>query len=66
MLRMRRFIRLTNGFSKKLENLDHSVALHFTHYNFIRRHQTVRITPATAAGVTTRLWSIEDMLNIID
>lgn len=58
---MRRFTRLTNGFSKKLENLSHAVALHFMYYNFARIHQSLRITPAMAAGVTDRLWSIEDI-----
>jgi hypothetical protein len=55
---MRRFTRLTNGFSKKVENLGHAVAIHFMHYNFCRIHQTLRVTPAMAAGVTDRLWDI--------
>jgi IS1 family transposase len=58
---MRRFTRLTNGFSKKIENHAHAVSLHYMHYNFVRIHKTLRVTPAMAAGVTTRLWSIEDM-----
>ncbi len=59
---MRRFTRLTNAFSKKVENLEHAVALHFMHYNFVRIHKTLRCTPAMAAGVTDRLWSIEDLV----
>lgn len=63
---MRRFTRLTNGFSKKAENHLHSVAIHFMHYNFVRIHQSLRITPAMAAGVTSTLWSLADMVRIID
>lgn len=62
---MRRFTRLTNAFSKKIDNLAHAVALHFMHYNFCRVHQTLRVTPAMEAGVTDRLWDIEDILNLI-
>ena len=62
---MRRFTRLTNGFSKKLENLGHSIALHFMHYNFVRRHQTLRVSPAMAAGVSAKLWTIEDVVSLI-
>lgn len=60
---MRRFTRLTNGFSKKVENLQASVALHFMHYNFVRIHQTLRCTPAMAAGLTDHVWTIEELLN---
>ena len=63
---MRRFTRLTNGFSKKVENLAHAVALHFMHYNFVRIHQSLRCTPAMAAGVTKKLWSIEDIVALLD
>ena len=63
---MRRMTRLTNGFSKKVENHRHSVAIHFMHYNFVRVHGTLRVTPAMAAGVTDQLWSIEDMLGLLD
>jgi IS1 family transposase len=63
---MRRFTRLTNGFSKKAENHAHSVAIHFMHYNFVRIHQTLRVTPAMAAGVTTTLWSLTDMVRVIE
>ncbi len=57
---MRRFTRLTNAFSKKVENLEAAVALHFAHYNFVRQHRSLRITPAMAADVTDRLWRIEE------
>ena len=63
---MRRFTRLTNAFSKKLANHEAAVALHFMHYNFVRIHQTLRVTPAMAAGVTDRLWSIEDIAALLD
>ncbi|MEO8157408.1 MAG: helix-turn-helix domain-containing protein [Betaproteobacteria bacterium] len=58
---MRRFTRLTNGFSKKIENLEHAVALHFMHYNFGRIHKTLRVTPAMEAGVSDRVWSLEEI-----
>jgi len=61
-MQIRRFTRLTNGFSKKLENMKAAVALHFAHYNFVRVHGTLRITPAMAAEVTSRIWSISDLL----
>ncbi len=61
----RRFTRLTNAFSKKLANLKASVALHYAHYNFVRIHRTLRCTPAMAAGVSNRLWSVEDLLGAI-
>jgi len=63
---MRRFTRLTNAFSKKVENHALSVALHYMHYNFARIHKTLRVTPAMAAGVTDKLWSIEDIANIVE
>ena len=59
---MRRLTRLTNAFSKKVENLGYAVALHFMYYNFCRIHQTLRVTPAMEAGVTDRLWDIEDII----
>jgi hypothetical protein len=59
---MRRFTRLTNAFSKKVENLRAAVSLHFCHYNFVRMHNTIRMTPAMAAGVDNRLWSIEELV----
>ena len=58
---MRRFTRLTNGFSKKIENLEHAVALHFMHYNFGRIHKTLRVTPAMEAGVSDHPWSLEEI-----
>jgi IS1 family transposase len=61
----RRFTRLTNAFSKKVENHAASLAIHYMHYNFVRIHQSLRVTPAMAAGVTGRLWSIEDIVNLI-
>lgn len=63
---MRRFTRLTNGFSKKLENHCHALALYFVHYNFMRIHKTLRVTPAMAAGITDRVWSWEDIIAIVD
>ena len=62
---MRRFTRLTNAFSKKVEMHAHSVALHFMHYNFVKIHSTLRTTPAQAAGVTDRLWEIEDLVDLL-
>ena len=62
-MNMRRFTRLTNAFSKKVENLRAAVALHFAHYNFVRVHGSLRITPAMAAGVSSRLWSIEELVD---
>ena len=63
---MRRFTRLTNAFSKKLENHMAAIALHFMYYNFARVHQTLRISPAMAAGVTSKLWDIEDIVSLLD
>ena len=63
---MRRFTRLTNAFSKKIENHAHSVALHFMHYNFCRIHQTLGVTPAMEAGVTERLWEVSDIVKLVE
>ena len=63
---MRRFTRLTNAFSKKVENLEHAVSLHFMYYNFVRIHKSLRVTPAMAAGVTDKLWEIEDIVRLVD
>jgi hypothetical protein len=60
---MRRFTRLSNGFSKKIENHCAAVALHFAHYNFARRHSTLRTTPAMSAGVEATMWSVDDLLD---
>jgi IS1 family transposase/lambda repressor-like predicted transcriptional regulator len=63
---MRRFTRLTNGFSKKLENHMHAVSLHYMHYNFARVHQTLRCSPAMEAGVTGTLWSVKNIVELAD
>jgi hypothetical protein len=62
---MRRFTRLTNAFSKKLENLEHAVALHYTHYNFCRIHQTLRVTPAMEAIVSNHVWDLEELIDLL-
>jgi len=63
---MRRFTRLTNGFSKKFENHCAAVSLHMFWYNFIRIHQSLRMTPAMAAGVTDHLWEMADLVALIE
>ena len=63
---MRRMTRLTNAFSKKIENQAHAVALHFMHYNFARIHQTLRVTPAMEAGIANHVWTLEEIANLID
>ena len=63
---MRRFTRLTNGFSKKFDNHVHALALYFVHYNFCRIHKSLRVSPAMAAGITDRLWSFDDIIAKID
>ena len=65
-MHMRRFTRLTNAFSKKVENHVAAVALHTMFYNFVRVHQTLKITPAMAAGVTDRLWEISDLVQVLE
>ncbi|HWY39968.1 MAG TPA: IS1 family transposase [Chthoniobacterales bacterium] len=62
---MRRFTRLTNAFSKKLENLEHAVALHYMHYNFCRIHQTLRVTPAMECGITDHVWRIDELIALL-
>ena len=61
-MQMRRFTRLTNAFSKKLENLKAAISLHFAHYNFVRVHQTLRCTPAMEGGITNHVWSLDELL----
>jgi IS1 family transposase len=63
---MRRFTRLTNGFSKKIENHAHSVALHFMYYNFCRVHKTLRVTPAMEAGLSDHVWSMEEFAGMLE
>ena len=63
---MRRFTRLTNTFSKKIENHCHAIALHFMYYNFVRIHKTLRVTPAMEVGFTKKLWTIEDLVKLAD
>jgi IS1 family transposase len=65
-MHMRRFTRLTNGFSKKIENHVNAIALHFAYYNFVRVHRTLRVSPAMAAGVTDRLWDVLDLVAILE
>ena len=65
-MHMRRFTRLTNAFSKKVENHAHAVALHMMYYNFVRIHKTLRVTPAMAAGVADRLWEIADIAKLVE
>jgi hypothetical protein len=62
----RRFTRLTNAFSKKIENHAHSVALFAMYYNFVRIHKTLKVTPAMAAGVTSRLWEMGDIVGVLE
>jgi hypothetical protein len=65
-MKMRRFTRLTNAFSKKLDNHRWAVALHFMHYNFCRIHQTLRVTPAMEAGIAGHVWSIQEVVKLLD
>jgi hypothetical protein len=62
---MRRFTRLTNGHSKKIENHGHQVALYFFHYNFCRVHSSLRVTPAMEAGLTDHVWSLEELISLL-
>jgi hypothetical protein len=62
----RRYTRLSNGFSRKLRNHEASVALNYFAYNFVRIHRTLRMSPAMAAGVTTRLWDVSDIIAILE
>ena len=65
-MHMRRFTRLTNGFSKKVENHEASIALNFMYYNFVKIHKTLKCTPAMAAGVTPKLWEMTDVVAMIE
>jgi hypothetical protein len=62
----RRMTRLTNAFSKKAENHAHMMSVYFMHYNFVRIHQTLKVTPAVAAGVTKRLWEMSDLVDVLE
>lgn len=61
----RRFTRLTNAFSKKVENLEHAVALFTTHYNFCRVHKTLRVTPAMEAGLADHVWTLDELVGLV-
>ena len=65
-MQTRRFTRLTNAFSKKVENLGWAVALHFMHYNFCRAHQTLRVTPAMEAGIADHVWTIHELVSLLN
>ncbi len=65
-MHMRRFTRLTNAFSKKVENHAYSVALHMMYYNFVKIHSKLRVTPAMSAGVTDRLWEMSDIVALCE
>jgi hypothetical protein len=65
-MHMRRFTRLTNGFSKKIEMHAHSVALHFAYYNFCKIHQSLRVTPAMEAGLSNHVWGIEELVGLLE
>ena len=65
-MHMRRFTRLTNAFSKKVENHAAAIALHTMYYNFVRIHQTLKVTPAIAAGVTDKLWEMDDLVAMLE
>jgi len=65
-MNMRRFTRLTNAFSKKVENTGYAVALYFMHYNFVRIHQSLRVTPAMEAGIADHVWTLEEIANLVE
>ncbi len=65
-MQMRRFTRLTNAFSKKVENHGHAIALHYMHYNFCRVHQTLRVTPAMEAGIADHVWNLEELVGLLE
>ncbi|HEY3897074.1 MAG TPA: hypothetical protein VGM54_00570 [Chthoniobacter sp.] len=63
---MKRFARLSNGFSKMVENHEHTVALHYMYYNFARIHQSLRVTPAMGAGIADHVWTIDEIIALLD
>jgi hypothetical protein len=63
---MRRFTRLTNAFSKKCENHEHMIAMYYAYYNFARVHQTLRTTPAVAAGVADHVWTLREIVSLLE
>jgi hypothetical protein len=65
-MQMRRFTRLTNAFSKKIENHEAAIALHYMHYNFARVHQTLRVTPAMESGISNHVWTLEEIVGMLD
>ena len=65
-MHMRRFTRLTNAFSKKVENHAYAVALHMMYYNFVRLHSKLRVSPAMAAGVSDKLWEVSDIVVLVE
>jgi hypothetical protein len=65
-MQMRRFTRLTNAFSKKFDNHCHALAIYFVWYNFVKVHKSIRMAPAMAAGITDKLWSVEDIVGLVD
>lgn len=65
-MHMRRFTRLTNGFSKKVENHAHAIAIHYMHYNYCRIHQTLRVTPAMQAGLSDHVWELDELVGLLE
>ena len=65
-MHMRRFTRLTNGHSKKIDNHRHAVALHYMYYNFCKVHQTLRVTPAMEAGLTDHVWALQELVGLLE
>lgn len=64
-MQMRRFTRLTNAFSKKIQNHEAAIALHHMHYNFARIQQILRVTPAMEAGISNHIWTLEEIVNLL-
>lgn len=63
---MRRFTRLTNAFSKKVENLEAAISLHFMYYNFARVHTSLRVTPTMEAGITDHVWTLKEIVGLLN